>query len=327
MPHKLLLADDSVTIQRVIELTFADEDIRVIAVATAARRSIASQTDPPDIVLADVGMPESDGYEVAAFVKGTPARAHPGAAADGCVRADRRGPRPGGRVRRRPGEAVRAADRHQPGQGPDCRPAAGAEDPAAALPRQTRSSRRQLRPSPILHALLGEWPATTTSSGSTRRSRRIDSQRALACGQHRGAPAGDAACGATAWATSWRTGIPNSTANADSATPPRFRREHRPGRRAVPAPRPSPRPGVLAGPVLARRRIRRAARARNSGRPLASSRPGDSPSDDDVIDEIARRVIARLGDDSMRDAVLDTAERLVSEEIDRIKRARNTASG
>ena len=27
MPHKLLLADDSVTIQRVIELTFADEDV------------------------------------------------------------------------------------------------------------------------------------------------------------------------------------------------------------------------------------------------------------------------------------------------------------
>ena len=27
MTHKLLLADDSVTIQRVIELTFADEDI------------------------------------------------------------------------------------------------------------------------------------------------------------------------------------------------------------------------------------------------------------------------------------------------------------
>ena len=30
MPHKLLLADDSVTIQRVIELTFADEDVQVV---------------------------------------------------------------------------------------------------------------------------------------------------------------------------------------------------------------------------------------------------------------------------------------------------------
>ena len=27
MPHTLLLADDSVTIRRVIELTFADEDV------------------------------------------------------------------------------------------------------------------------------------------------------------------------------------------------------------------------------------------------------------------------------------------------------------
>ena len=33
MPQTLLLADDSVTIQRVIELTFADEDINVFAVS------------------------------------------------------------------------------------------------------------------------------------------------------------------------------------------------------------------------------------------------------------------------------------------------------
>ena len=32
MPKKLLLADDSVTIQRVIELTFSGEDVQVLAV-------------------------------------------------------------------------------------------------------------------------------------------------------------------------------------------------------------------------------------------------------------------------------------------------------
>ena len=37
MSHKLLLADDSVTFQRVIELTFADEDDKVGALATASR--------------------------------------------------------------------------------------------------------------------------------------------------------------------------------------------------------------------------------------------------------------------------------------------------
>jgi len=76
MPHKLLLADDSVTIQRVIELTFADEDVQVIAVGDGAEAIRRIQADPPDIVLADIGMPEKDGYEVAAFVKGTPQFAH-----------------------------------------------------------------------------------------------------------------------------------------------------------------------------------------------------------------------------------------------------------
>ena len=32
MPHRLLLADDSVTIQKVIELTFSDEDFEVVTV-------------------------------------------------------------------------------------------------------------------------------------------------------------------------------------------------------------------------------------------------------------------------------------------------------
>ncbi len=76
MPHKLLLADDSVTIQRVIELTFADEDVQVIAVGNGQQAIERAERDRPDIVLADVGMPERDGYEVAAFIKGNPSLAH-----------------------------------------------------------------------------------------------------------------------------------------------------------------------------------------------------------------------------------------------------------
>ena len=76
MPHKLLLADDSVTIQRVIELTFADEDVQVVAVGDGKKAIASIQADRPDIVLADVGMPERDGYEVAAFIKGTAELAH-----------------------------------------------------------------------------------------------------------------------------------------------------------------------------------------------------------------------------------------------------------
>ena len=76
MPHKLLLADDSVTIQRVIELTFADEDVDVVAVSDGAQAIEKIAAAPPDIVLADTAMPERDGYEVAEFVKSDISRKH-----------------------------------------------------------------------------------------------------------------------------------------------------------------------------------------------------------------------------------------------------------
>jgi CheY-like chemotaxis protein len=76
MAHKLLLADDSVTIQRVIELTFADEDVDVTTVGDGQLAIERLDTDRFDIVLADVDMPKRDGYEVAAYVKSRPKLAH-----------------------------------------------------------------------------------------------------------------------------------------------------------------------------------------------------------------------------------------------------------
>jgi len=76
MSYKLLLADDSVTIQRVIALTFADEDVQVIAVGDGEQAIAHVQTDRPDIVLADVGMPKRSGYDVAAFIKNDAALSH-----------------------------------------------------------------------------------------------------------------------------------------------------------------------------------------------------------------------------------------------------------
>jgi CheY-like chemotaxis protein len=76
MPYKLLVADDSVTIQRVIELTFADEDIEVTAVGDGQEAVDRILSDRPDIVLADVDMPRQNGYEVAAFMKNDPALEH-----------------------------------------------------------------------------------------------------------------------------------------------------------------------------------------------------------------------------------------------------------
>src|SRR6185436_20002032 len=73
---KLLLADDSLTIQRVIELTFSGEDIDVVAVNDGEQAIARIPIEHPDIILADIGMPKRTGYDVAAFVKGDPALRH-----------------------------------------------------------------------------------------------------------------------------------------------------------------------------------------------------------------------------------------------------------
>jgi CheY-like chemotaxis protein len=74
--YTLLLADDSVTIQRVIELTFADEDVQVIAVSDGDQAIERLEASPPDIVLADIGMPGRNGYEVAQYMRQSPKLAH-----------------------------------------------------------------------------------------------------------------------------------------------------------------------------------------------------------------------------------------------------------
>jgi len=67
--RKLLLADDSVTIQKVIELTFADEGVRVVAFSNGLDAIQNVEELAPDIVLADVFMPAKSGYEVCEYVK------------------------------------------------------------------------------------------------------------------------------------------------------------------------------------------------------------------------------------------------------------------
>jgi CheY-like chemotaxis protein len=74
--RKLLLADDSITIQRVIELTFSGEDIEVVAVGDGEQAIARIPIERPDIVLADIGMPKRSGYDVAAFVQQHPDLSH-----------------------------------------------------------------------------------------------------------------------------------------------------------------------------------------------------------------------------------------------------------
>ena len=67
--RKLLLADDSATIQKVIDLTFADEGVQVVAVGNGQEAIDQLLEVEPDIVLADVFMPSRTGYEVCEYVK------------------------------------------------------------------------------------------------------------------------------------------------------------------------------------------------------------------------------------------------------------------
>jgi len=67
--RKLLLADDSITIQKVVALTFADEGIQVLAVSNGADAIERLEEFSPDIVLADVYMPEVTGLEVCDYIK------------------------------------------------------------------------------------------------------------------------------------------------------------------------------------------------------------------------------------------------------------------
>jgi len=64
MRRRILLADDSVTIQKVIELTFMDEDYDVKAVSNGDEALAALPELRPDVVIADVHMPGANGYEV-----------------------------------------------------------------------------------------------------------------------------------------------------------------------------------------------------------------------------------------------------------------------
>ncbi len=69
MSGTILLADDSLTIQKVVELTFADTDYRVIAVASGDELIDRLGDSQPDLIICDVIMPGRDGYEVCQHIK------------------------------------------------------------------------------------------------------------------------------------------------------------------------------------------------------------------------------------------------------------------
>jgi CheY-like chemotaxis protein len=410
MPHKLLLADDSITIQRVIELTFADEDVQVLAVGDGKKAIESIQADRPDIVLADVGMPERDGYEVAEFIKRNPQLAsipvllltgafepidETRARAVGCdgvlvkpfepqmvinrVKDLLAGRRSGGlwgtkpappATERTPASVDKDATSNEGGTAPatsasleeyfDRLDAAFASVEAATEARSATSSRPQPAPasaasgsattapsglathqfpdwdpdlagdpkrstvaatpsaiqaSPI-EPLAAQHPAVTSLPAAAAAHER-PATAAIPEGRERPdrpvqravppAPASTAPSQVTASRPASDSPIPLHTpAPVDRAAPP----SQTPGGAAQ-------RPAALSTPSLAEAFA--ALLSAEQGRRVSPSSVGSSTISDEAMEEIVRRVLARMTDQVVRDVVIDVAERLVREEIDRIK--------
>lgn len=73
MAKKILLADDSITIQKVIMITFASEEYDIVIVGDGDAAVAKAKEIRPDLVMADVAMPGKNGYEVCDTVKNDPA--------------------------------------------------------------------------------------------------------------------------------------------------------------------------------------------------------------------------------------------------------------
>jgi CheY-like chemotaxis protein len=76
MSKTLLLADDSVVIQKLVGLSFANEDVEIVSTDNGDDAVIKAREIRPDVVLADVVMPGKSGYEVCEAIKNDSALAH-----------------------------------------------------------------------------------------------------------------------------------------------------------------------------------------------------------------------------------------------------------
>jgi CheY-like chemotaxis protein len=309
MPHKLLLADDSVTIQRVIELTFADEDVQVTVVGDGKQAMERVLADRPDIVLADIGMPERDGYEVAAFIKGNPQLAHiPVVLLTGAFEPlDENRARTVGcdAVLVKPFEPQMVINRVHELLSAD-RPVARAAAPKPETPSfvpvdfdsdlaPPPAAAQQEREADSLEDYFDRLDAAFANvGGSSAVPAPVLEQPDSSAGFRGLDEPPPPPISQRAALSSWEA---DSTVDLN--------------------PVPQPHLANAFAALLAAEQGYPVPQAAALAPPAAVS--------DDTIEEIVRRVLSRMGDESMRRIIVDTAERVVREEIDRIKRM--TAAG
>jgi CheY-like chemotaxis protein len=72
MVRKLLLADDSITIQKVVELILAEEGFEIKATNNGEEALNIIPSFKPDVILADIEMPKINGYQLCENIKQDP---------------------------------------------------------------------------------------------------------------------------------------------------------------------------------------------------------------------------------------------------------------
>ena len=72
MAKRILIADDSVTIQKAFAMTFAGEDLALVAARSADEGLSLAQRTRPDLVIADGVMPGRSGYDLCTAIKSDP---------------------------------------------------------------------------------------------------------------------------------------------------------------------------------------------------------------------------------------------------------------
>jgi CheY-like chemotaxis protein len=72
MGARILVADDSVTIQKVVELTFGKEDFALTQARSGGEAIQKAKEIRPDLVLLDLVMPDMNGYDVCAALRSDP---------------------------------------------------------------------------------------------------------------------------------------------------------------------------------------------------------------------------------------------------------------
>jgi CheY-like chemotaxis protein len=326
MSRTLLLADGSVTIQRVIELTFAHEDVRVMTAPDGRRAMQVLETEQPDILLLDVDLPEMNGYALAAHVrrvprlKDVPILLLAGAfepvdqskarevGSDGVILK----PFEPQVVVTRVKELIDQRDRMtapMPGRG---------ESPAAAAVAAARSAPA---PEPVPAPISAAPPEPAKAGRSDSAFLRVATRDRDAAPALEPAPVLDSLELPTGpmWdGAGQSTSGPMGFQPLQPLTPLTPLQPLTPV--APPAPAPPPPPAAPTPPAPPKVTLANAftalLAAEQSSQPAS---PAVAAISEASIEDAVRRVLVRMTDELVRRIVLDTAERLIREEIERIK--------